>query len=225
MTAGRKVNFHGPDGHGPTMHTVAAAPPETQRALGPFGGADLIEGGAGALRLLTGQLFAVAHAGKIGHQPGGITADVGVIGHVHRKAFLPAEHPGGIAGGRLVKAENEVDGGHEIRREYVELNADPQHEGDAEDAAQDYARLFPGQQQAGGGQVGETIDDEQGDAGKGQILEYYLREGQHLEVGQHAIHPHGFSGGVQEHHGSAAHGADADKKRPKNEDAPGCFVS
>ena len=42
MTAGRKVNFHGSDGHGPTMHTVAAAPPETQRALGPFGGADLI---------------------------------------------------------------------------------------------------------------------------------------------------------------------------------------
>lgn len=64
MTAGRKVNFHGPDGHGPTMHTVAAAPPETQRALGPFGGADLIEGGAGALRLLTGQLFCRSPCGK-----------------------------------------------------------------------------------------------------------------------------------------------------------------
>ena len=150
---------------------------------------------------------------------------MGVIGHVHRKAFLPAEHPGGIAGGRLAKAENEVDGGHEIRREYVELNADPQHEGDAENPAQCHPRLFPGQQQAGGGQVGETIDDEQGDAGKGQILEYYLRKGQYLEVGQHAIHPHGFSGGVQEYHGSAAHGADADKKRPKDKDAPGCFVS
>lgn len=53
------------------------------------------------------------------------------------KILLPCKHPGHVARDRLDQAEDKISRGHEIKRENIKLNADPQHQCYAEYPAQD----------------------------------------------------------------------------------------
>ena len=72
------------------------------------------------------------------------------------KILLPCKHPGRVARDRLDQAEDKISRGHEIKRENIKLNADPQHQCYAEYPAQDGSGTTVFQQQHGGGQVGQA---------------------------------------------------------------------
>ena len=72
------------------------------------------------------------------------------------KILLPCKHPGRVARDRLDQAEDKISRGHEIKREDIKLNADPQHQRYAEYPAQDGSDTTVFQQQHGGGQIGQA---------------------------------------------------------------------
>ena len=69
---------------------------------------------------------------------------------------------------------NKIDGGHEIQREHIKLNADPKHERHAEQSAEENAALFFRKQKSCRGQVGYSVDDKQRNSGKGEALKKHL---------------------------------------------------
>ncbi len=124
----------------------------------------------GAFRFLKGLAAHIAHAGKVHHQPFGVCADMRIVFPADDKFFLPFKHPGRIAGQRLRQPEKEVQSRHEIQREQPELDANPEHQRYAEHAAQHHARVFPPKEQNRRRQIGQAVDDQQGNAGKHKIL-------------------------------------------------------
>ena len=134
---------------------------------------------------------------------------------------LPRCTPGDPAGDGLAQAEEEEGRGHEVQREHVELDADPQHQRDPEDHAEEDPAPPPPQQQDRRRQIRQPVHDQQGKAGKQEVPEQHLRKGQLLKEGQHGVHAQGRSAGVEDHAHPAGHRADADEERPENQDLPG----
>ena len=73
------------------------------------------------------------------------------------------------------RAENQADQGHEVRREYIKLDANPEHQRHAEHAAEDAAATLFCQQPCRR-KVRQSVYDEQRDAGEREVLEKHLRE-------------------------------------------------
>ena len=225
VVIGGKVEPDRLDGHGPAVHPVAAAPPEAERARGPLSGADLIDGCAGPVGLGEGLLSDVAHAGEADDQAAGVGTDVRVVGGVDAEGLLLQEDPGGIAGRGLAQAEEEIERGHEIQGEDVKLDADPEHQRHAEDAAEHDARFLFREEQAGGGQVAQAVDDQQRPAGEDEVLKQNFGEGKDLKIRQHGVHAQRAAAGVDQHGGCAGHGAEADEERPEDQKLPGGLKS
>ena len=133
------------------------------------------------------------------------------------KILLPCKHPGRVARDRLDQAEDKISRGHEIKREDIKLNADPQHQRYAEYRAQDGSGTTVFQQQHGGGQIGQAVDDQQCNAGELEILKQYAGKWQHLKIGQHRVHTHDAARRLNQHAGRASHRADSNKQRPENQ--------
>ena len=106
---------------------------------------------------------------------------------------------------------------HEIQREHIKLDADPQHQAYTEDASHDNTGLFLRKQQPGSGQVRETVYNQQCAAGKGEILKDGFCKGQYLKIGEHGVHSHQLSAGVQQHPKGTTYCADGDKECPENQ--------
>ena len=66
----------------------------------------------------------------------------------------------------LRKAEHEVNRRHEVGREHIKLNADPQHQCHTKQPAERNTCVPFCQQQAGCGQIGQTVDNQQCPAGE-----------------------------------------------------------
>ena len=66
----------------------------------------------------------------------------------------------------LRKAEHEVNRRHEVGREHIKLNADPQHQCHTKQPAERNTCVLFCQQQAGCGQIGQTVDNQQCPAGE-----------------------------------------------------------
>ena len=125
------------------------------------------------------------------------------------------KNPRHIAGHCLTKSEHEKARGHEICREHIELNADPQHERNAKNAAEQDTRFSVRDQQTGGCEICQTVDDEQRAAGKGEISEQYRGKWQFLKVWQHTGHTRRAPGRIYKHHAGAQNRAYTDKQRPE----------
>ena len=181
MLVGGQVDRHRLNGHCPAVHSIAAAPPEAQRSLRALRCLDLIDLRAGAFRFLKGLAAHVTHAGKVHHQPFGVCSDMRIVLPADGKVLLSFKHPGRIAGQRLCQPEKEVQSRHEIQREQPELDANPEHQRYAEHAAQHHARMLPPKEQNRRRQIGQAVDDQQGNAGKHKILKQQLRQRHFLE--------------------------------------------
>ena len=138
--------------------------------------------------------------------------------------FLPIKDPCGISGKCLTQADNKKCSGHKIQREYHKLDANPQHQRHTKDAAQNNACFSFGQKQPGSKQVCHPVYKQQCPAGKHKILEKHLRKGQYLKIRQHGIHAHEPPAGVKQHTDGTTHCADAHKKCPENQNAPGRLI-
>ena len=105
--------------------------------------------------------FHIAHPGKIDHQPFGGCSDVRIIAFPNIKLLLPIKYPCCISCGSLTETDRKKRRRHEIQREDIKLDADPQHERHPEDAAHDNTGLLLRKQQPGSGQVRETVYNQQ----------------------------------------------------------------
>ena len=213
----RQIDAQGSNGHCPAVHPIASAPPETQCSLCALRGTNFIECGTCPIRFFHRLLFYIAHPGKIDHQPFGVRSDVRIIAFLNIKLLLPIKYPCGISGRSLTEADHKKRRRHEIQREHIKLDADPQHERHTEDASCDNANSLFGKQQPGGGQVREAIYNQQCVAGKGEILKDDFCKRQYLKIGEHGIHPHPLSAGVQQHPKGTAYCADRHKECPENQ--------
>ena len=149
------------NGHFPFVHSVPSAPPKAQSALRPFGGLYLVQLGTGAVCFLAGDLPNIPHARKEYHKTLFIRADIGVIRQKNMECLLLAEHPCGIAGSGLGRAKEKEACGHEVERKNVKLDANPEHQRDAEYSTQHSTQGLFCQQQTCCRQIGQTVDDQQ----------------------------------------------------------------
>ena len=122
---------------------------------------------------------------------------------------------------RLREAEDKVCRRKKIKRENHELNRDPEHERNAEHAAENFADFFAPEKQRGRREIGKSVDDEKGNARKNVVLKERFGERQHLKKGKQTVHSEKFARWIDEHQRCAVHRADTDKKRPENERAAG----
>ena len=221
----RKVDGYRLNRHGPAVHPVAAAPPEARRPLRPLGGAELIDLRAAVVRLLIGEGTNIAHAGEEHDQPLRIFPDAWIVRGVGAEGLLLLEHARGVSRGRLRRTEEKIGRGHKIQRKNIKLNADPEHQRHPEHAAEHRAAAPLREQQSRRRQVGHSVDNKQRPAGKDEVLKKHVRERQHLEKRQHRVHSQRPSAGVQQHTERARHGAQTDKQRPEDENAPRRLVS
>ena len=67
-----------------------------------------------------------------------------------------------IAGNGLAEAKDEEGRGHKIQREHIKLGADPEHQGNAKDPAEDYAKFLLSQKQSRRCQICQAVYDQQG---------------------------------------------------------------
>ena len=68
-----------------------------------------------------------------------------------------------ITGNGLTETKDEEGRGHEIQREHIKLDADPEHQGNAKDPAEDYAKFLLSQKQSRRCQIWQAVYDQQGD--------------------------------------------------------------
>ena len=71
-----------------------------------------------------------------------------------------------ITGNGLTETKDEEGRGHEIQREHIKLDADPEHQGNAKDPTEKYAERFLSEQQNCRRQVCQSVYDQQGKARK-----------------------------------------------------------
>ena len=62
----------------------------------------------------------------------------------------------------VTEAKDEEGRGHEIQREHIKLDADPEHQGNAKDPAEDYAKFLLSQKQSRRCQICQAVYDQQG---------------------------------------------------------------
>lgn len=77
------------------------------------------------------------------------------------------------------------------------------------------ARLLSQQQQGRRSQVGNPVDEEQCDPGEYVVLVKVFCQGEHLEIGEKGLHPHGAPIRFDEHPRGAGHSANADNRHQK----------
>ena len=111
----------------PAVHPIASAPPEAQCSFCALRGTNLIESGTCPIRFFHRLLFYIAHPEKIDHQPFGVRSDVRIIAFLNIKLLLLVEHQCCISGRSLTETDYKKRRRHEIQREHIKLNADPQH--------------------------------------------------------------------------------------------------
>ena len=99
------------------------------------------------------------------------------------------------------------------------MNADPQHQCHTKQPAERNTCVLFCQQQAGCGQIGQAVDDQQRPAGERQIPEQHVRKRQHLKIREHRVHAQRPAARVEQNPGRACDRADADKQRPEQQDA------
>lgn len=105
------------------------------------------------------------------------------------------------------------------------MNADPQHQCHTKQPAERNTCVLFCQQQAGCGQIGQTVDNQQCPAGERWITEQHVCEREHLKIREHRIHAHRLPAGVEQHPGRACRRADTDEQRPEQQDTVGSLVS
>lgn len=117
----------------------------------------------------------------------------------------------------LEYAEDEIDNVHCVQGEDVELDQYPQHQRDTKHGAKHKSQMAMPEYQHRGGEVGDTVHAQQGNAAPYEVAEEEIRKGQHLKVRQHVRHVPYLTMRVRPKQDSTAYRADTDKNTPEKQ--------
>ena len=117
----------------------------------------------------------------------------------------------------LEYAEDEIDNVHCVQGEDAELDSYPQHQRDAKHCAEYESPTAVTEYQHRGGEIGQTVHAQQGNAAPHKVLKEEIRKGKHLKVWQHIRHVPHVAVRIRPKQDGTAYRAKTDKNTPEKQ--------